>query len=47
MIDIVDTVLSAMYDFFVHFVPTDIFSIFVMSSVLCICVWSFLGGVLK
>ena len=24
-----------------------IFSIFVMSSVLCLCVWSFLGGVLK
>lgn len=41
MIDIVDKVYTAVFDFFTNFVATDLFSIFVFSGVICLCVWRF------
>ena len=41
MIDIVDKVYTAVFDFFTNFVSTDLFMIFVFSGVICLCVWRF------
>lgn len=44
---LLQVILDAAYDFFVHFVVSDYFIVIVLLAVIGVCVSSIIGGVLK